>query len=173
MVAQMKLHHLSFPFFPKSNPLQKMMCPSVGSARTFRSSLKILISTNILLTSTLEPNSTTTYLRWDYSIRLYDHFLIFLITECSFQMSGRGLSLRHQGPSQPHCPLWRDAQERVQAPQQHLGRVQRVRGREQPSDVRPSGSSSRRPGAWARTRRRPRPSWRGGRSQRWPSRGRV
>ena len=46
MVAQMKHHHLSFPFFPKLNPLQRMMYQSVGSARTFPSSLKILISTN-------------------------------------------------------------------------------------------------------------------------------
>ena len=63
MVAQMKHHHLSFLFFPKSNPLQRMMCLSVGSVRIFLSSLKILISINISLTSTLEPNSTTTYLR--------------------------------------------------------------------------------------------------------------
>ena len=65
MVAQMKHHHLLFLFFPKLNLLQRKMFPNVDFARIFPSSLKILISINTLLTSTSEPNSTTTYLRWD------------------------------------------------------------------------------------------------------------
>ena len=63
--ALMRQPPLWFPCCRRSSLRQRRMCPSVACARTSQSSLKILIFTNILQTSTSGPNSTTIYLRSD------------------------------------------------------------------------------------------------------------